>query len=102
MNGDLNNTLAVRPGVSLEVDTSYLGRTLAIPAAQDDAEIRAKYRPFLLDETISNNDWIAKLELSTALKMVEEEILAKGQDRLRVLVLYGSMRSRYVFAIPHN
>jgi arsenic resistance protein ArsH len=55
-----------------------------------------------LDETISNNDWIAKLELSTALKMVEEEILAKGQDRLRVLVLYGSMRSRYVFAIPHN
>jgi arsenic resistance protein ArsH len=94
MNGDLNNTLAIRPAVSLDVDPAYNGRTFAICAAEDDAQVRANYRPFILDETVSSTDWVAKLELSSVLRMVDQEIFAKGQDRLRVLVLYGSMRAR--------
>jgi arsenical resistance protein ArsH len=34
------------------------------------------------------------LELSTVLKTVESEILGKKLDRLRILVLYGSLRNR--------
>jgi arsenic resistance protein ArsH len=96
MNGDLNNTLAIRPAISLEVDPAYNGLTFAIPASEDDAEVRTKYRPFILEEEVTKSDWISKLELSTTLKMVDEEVFAKGQDRLRILVLYGSMRARYV------
>lgn len=93
-NGDLNNTSAARRKVDIEPDAAYLDRTLAIPASKDDADVREKYRPFLRDESIANTDWIAKLELSTVMKMAEEDIKRNGGDRLKVLVLYGSMRSR--------
>lgn len=93
-NGDLNNTSAARQTVELDVDPSYAGRTLSIPASEDDAETRKSYRPFLLDEDVTKDDWIAKLELSTALKMAEEELKRSGGDRLKVLVLYGSLRNR--------
>ena len=59
-----------------------------------DAEIRAKYRSFLLPEEFVADDWVSKLELSTALKLVEAEVLSKNLERLRILVLYGSLRSR--------
>lgn len=95
-NGDLNNTAAERTRIRLEVDPSYRNQSFAIPQSQDDAEIREKYRPFILDEEISKSDWVSQLELSTALKMVENQIIGSGQDRLRVLVLHGSMRNRYV------
>lgn len=93
-NGDLNNTAAERARKELEVDPAYRNRSLAIPQSQDDAEIREKYRPFILDEETSKSDWVSKLELSTTLKMVESQIINNGQDRLRVLVLHGSMRNR--------
>lgn len=96
MNGDLNNTSAAREAVTFEPDPAYDGRSFAIPLTEDDEHVRAIYRPFLLDDTVSSSDWVARLELSTALKMVDEEIFAKGQERLKVLVLYGSMRARYV------
>ena len=67
---------------------------LAISEAKDDPEIRVKYRPFLLDAEVEAADWISQLELETAITMAEEN-LAKTKSRLKVLVLYGSLRKRY-------
>jgi arsenic resistance protein ArsH len=92
--GDLNNAHAARAAVQLTVDPAYSRRTFAIGAHEDDAAIRESYRPFLLPDACAANDWIADLELSAVLKLVESEILVRTQDRLRILVLYGSLRSR--------
>jgi arsenical resistance protein ArsH len=94
--GDLNNTEAAREHLRPVADAAYRFRSFPIPACDDDAEVRKRYRPFLLDDEISSSDWISKLELATAAKMVETEILSQGKDRLRVLVLYGSLRGRFV------
>lgn len=69
-------------------------RTLAISNAEDDLEIRTKYRPFLLDAEVEASDWIAQLKLDTAITMADENISKTG-SRLKVLVLYGSLRKRY-------
>jgi arsenic resistance protein ArsH len=66
---------------------------LAISEAEDDPDIRAKYRPFLLDPEVEAADWISQLELETAAAMAEEN-LSKTKSRLKVLVLYGSLRKR--------
>lgn len=92
--GDLNNVHAARAAAQLAVDPAYARQSFAIEAREDDQSVREKYRPFLLAEDFAANDWISRLELSTALKLVESEILLKNQDRLRILVLYGSLRSR--------
>ncbi|KKO99095.1 hypothetical protein THAR02_08796 [Trichoderma harzianum] len=91
--GDLNNTHAARATTMLEVDPKYSNKSLAIEAHEDEASIRKRYRPYLLP-TAKEDDWVADLELATTLKMVEAEILDKKQDRLRILVLYGSLRNR--------
>ena len=91
---DLNNTAAARPAVMISPDFTNPTRTLAIPASKDDAHIRRAYRPFILNDQITKNDWIAKLELSIAMQMVEEELRRSNGDRLKVLVLFGSMRRR--------
>jgi arsenic resistance protein ArsH len=67
---------------------------LAISEVDDDPAIRTKYRPFLLDAEVEATDWISQLELETAITMAEEN-LARTQSRLKVLVLYGSLRKRY-------
>ena len=92
--GDLNNTHAARPVTKLAVDPAYSHASLAIPAHEDDPAIRQKYRPFLLDPESAADDWVAHLELSTALRMVQAELLDARRDRLRILVLYGSLRAR--------
>ncbi|PQE30670.1 hypothetical protein CJF32_00008973 [Rutstroemia sp. NJR-2017a WRK4] len=92
-NGDLNNTNVMRTVVLPPVDPSYAGRSLAISEEEDDPAAREKYRPFLLDPEITASDWVSQLELSTALKMAETDIQTTG-ERLRVLVLYGSLRKR--------
>lgn len=95
--GDLNNTHVLRAATQdLTVDTNYSRRSFAIPVQEDDVTVRDRYRPFLLPEEFVADDWVAQLELSTVLKLVEAEILEKKQDRLRILVLYGSLRSRQV------
>ncbi|RDL35842.1 uncharacterized protein BP5553_06454 [Venustampulla echinocandica] len=66
---------------------------LAISQAKDDPDIRARYRPFLLDAELEATDWISQLELATAIATAEEN-LAKTESRLNVLVLYGSLRKR--------
>ncbi|KAL6861955.1 hypothetical protein J3F83DRAFT_716776 [Trichoderma novae-zelandiae] len=87
--GDLNNTHAARVTAPLKVDSEYENKSFAISVDEDEAHIRKQYRPFLLPET-EKDDWVAKLELATTLKMVEPEILDKKQPRLRLLVNGGS------------
>nr|POE64906.1 nadph-dependent fmn reductase arsh [Quercus suber] len=93
--GDLNNIEALRKTIEILPDAAYDGRTLAISEGEDDTMIRTKYRPFLLDEDVATSDWISQLELSTALKIAETDFKSTN-DRLKVLVLYGSLRSRQV------
>lgn len=71
---------------------------LAISERDDDAKIRAKYRPFLLSPELEENDWISELELDTAISIAEAD-LARTGSRLKVLVLYGSLRRRYFTSI---
>ncbi|KAG4032635.1 hypothetical protein MFRU_006g01050 [Monilinia fructicola] len=66
---------------------------LAISEAQDDLHLRTKYRPFLLDPEIEATDWISKLELESVITQVEEN-LSRTNSRIKVLVLYGSLRQR--------
>jgi arsenic resistance protein ArsH len=68
---------------------------IQISQSQDDAAIRSKYRPFILDERVAKSDWISKLELDTIEDMVQADLAANNGERLRVLVLYGSLRARY-------
>ena len=76
---------------------SYQSAPLAIAAQDDDETICRKYRPFLHDNRhVSKNDWVAKLELSTIESLVAANLEATQGNRLKVLVLYGSLRSRYV------
>lgn len=69
-------------------------QSLAITESSDDPDLRQKYRPFLLKEELSSSDWIAKLELSTVMNMVSQDMQSQG-NRLKVLVLFGSLRERY-------
>ncbi|KAF2028414.1 arsenate resistance ArsH [Setomelanomma holmii] len=93
-NGDLNNTAAERARAQFLVDSTYRNETLAIPTSDDEPSVREAYRPFLVDDANSKEDWVEQLELSTILKMVDLQVLKAGDERLRVLVLYGSMRKR--------
>jgi arsenic resistance protein ArsH len=93
-NGDLNNTAAERARIELTVDPTYRDSSLAIPPSQDEPAVRNSYRPFLLEDDKVDQDWVAQLELSTVLKMVDFQVLRSGGDRLKVLVLHGSMRKR--------
>ena len=94
VNGDLNNTEALRKTSRLPPDPAYAGRTLAIPEDEDDSAIRAEYRPFLPRDDVARSDWVAQLELSTALKMAEADLRRTRGDRVKVMVLFGSMRVR--------
>jgi len=68
---------------------------LAISEADDAPEIRSKYRPFLLDPEVESTDWISQLELDNVISVAEKALTPKGQ-RLKVLVLYGSLRKRFI------
>ena len=96
-NGDLNNISSERIRFDIAVDPAYKNKSWAISVSEDDPIVRKNYRPYLRDEIhdSSPQDWISELELSTVLKMVHDQVLHSGADRLRVLVLHGSMRKRY-------
>lgn len=95
-NGDLNNISAVRPVGEISVDTAFVRQSLAIQESDDEPEIRQQYRPFLLHQNTMDSDWIANLEISTAMRMAYEEMHRVNGSRLKVLVLYGSLRERCV------
>lgn len=92
--GDLNNISAAREALLFTPDPSYRFRSFAIPEHIDEPDVRSKYRPFLLGPALAQKDWIAELELSTAFKVVEQGLRESANDRLKVLVLYGSLRQR--------
>ena len=94
VNGDLNNTEVLRKTIQILPDPAYAGRTLAIPEDEDDSAIRAAHRPFLQRDDVASSDWVAELELSTALKMAAADMQRTGGARLKVIVLFGSLRSR--------
>ncbi|KAL8996314.1 MAG: hypothetical protein Q9169_004153 [Polycauliona sp. 2 TL-2023] len=78
----------------MAADVATVRQSLAIPESDDQPEIRQQYRPFLLSRQTMDSDWIANLELSTAMSMAYEEMHRLGGGRLKVLVLYGSLRKR--------
>ena len=67
-------------------------RSLALFPSEDSPDIRQKYRPFILDEE-PTEDWVNNLDLATAADMAEHNLQVTN-ERLRVLVLYGSLRKR--------
>lgn len=67
-------------------------RSLALSPSEDSTEIRQKYRPFILTNH-ATEDWVEKLDLTTAADMAEQNLRATN-ERLKVLVLYGSLRRR--------
>ncbi|RHZ44729.1 uncharacterized protein CDV56_103084 [Aspergillus thermomutatus] len=66
--------------------------SLSISEREDNPEIRLKYRPFILKPDDAE-DWVNTLELATVMDMAAQE-LRKTNNRLKVLVLYGSLRRR--------
>lgn len=81
-------------GISDMRQNEVIYRSLALSSIEDDTDIRQKYRPFILDNDVNaTEDWVNNLDLNTALNMAEHD-LQKAKERLRVLVLYGSLRSR--------
>ena len=91
--GDLNNVASMRQTDEIYGNPDFAYRSLAIPAEEDEVEIRTHYRSFLLDPVVADEDWIAKLELATVTEMAQRDLIKTGQ-RLKVLVLYGSLRQR--------
>ena len=91
--GDLNNQSALRATSSPLVDQGYAYKSLAISQKEDDPRIRRAYRPFVLSDIVTCEDWISKVELSTVTKMAEEDLKRTGQ-RIKILVLTGSLRKR--------
>ena len=89
----LNNTSAARPFVTTEAGAGFEHRSLSIKECDDDPGIRERYRPFLLDKEGNKADWVDDLELGTVITMAAENMQRTG-DRLKVLVLFGSLRQR--------
>lgn len=76
-------------------------KSLALPESEDDPELREKYRPFILPEDVEEKDWISVLELEGVIRIAEKD-LARTQSRLKILVLYGSLRQRFVYYSNHQ
>ena len=92
--GDLNNVASMRQTDEIHGNLDFAYRSLAIPAEDDEVNVRDNYRPFLLDKAVAEQDWVAKLELATITEMAQRDLIKTG-SRLKVLVLYGSLRQRY-------
>ena len=91
--GDLNNVASMRQTEAILGDPAFAYRSLAIPAEKDESDVRANYRPFILDPAVAEDDWVSKLELATVTEMAQRDLIRTG-SRLKVLVLYGSLRQR--------
>lgn len=89
----LNHTHIKRPLAKMEAGANLEHHPLDIKEFDDEPGIREKYRPFLLDKEDNKADWVDDLELDTVTKMAAENMQRTG-ERLKVLVLYGSLRQR--------
>ncbi|OQD83969.1 hypothetical protein PENANT_c014G08994 [Penicillium antarcticum] len=86
----MSSALPQVAGSAPKADRSF--RSLSLPVHEDNPDVRQKYRPFILNDG-ETQDWINELELATALDMAEQN-LQDTNERLKVLVLYGSLRKR--------
>ncbi|TVY92064.1 NADPH-dependent FMN reductase [Lachnellula willkommii] len=94
-NGDLNNLSSMRTVAPPIRDAAFAYLSLAIPASEDNAQVRSEYRPFLLSDDAQQTDWVSQLELATATEMASRDLhTTPTGERIKVLVLYGSLRSR--------
>jgi hypothetical protein len=91
--GDLNNTSAMRTVTAPKRDPAFMYQSLAIKENDDIDAVRSQYRPFIISNDIQMTDWISKLELATVTQMADQN-LQLTEHRIRVLVLYGSLRTR--------
>ncbi|KAG0640172.1 hypothetical protein HOY80DRAFT_1136176 [Tuber brumale] len=65
-----------------------------VPVAEIGEELSRKYRPYLLPRDETEKDWVSELELDTVERISKEHLLGRGEEPLKVLVLYGSLRVR--------
>lgn len=91
--GGLNGTSTAKPFGTVEAGTDFEYRSLSIRECDDDPSIRKRYRPFLLDKEGNMADWVDDLELDAVASMAAEDMRRTG-ERLKVLVLFGSLRQR--------
>ncbi|CAG9941637.1 unnamed protein product [Clonostachys rosea f. rosea IK726] len=81
--------------VNVGSDPAYNQRAFSILVEEDDAEIRVHpltaVHPI---RTIHSGLLYGKLEVSTVLHTVENETISRKQNCVRIIILYGSMRSR--------
>ncbi|OQN95213.1 hypothetical protein B0A48_18777 [Cryoendolithus antarcticus] len=92
-NGDLNNTIAMRASEPIVIDKAFAFRSLFVTEDEDNAAVRKAYRPFVLNDDIASSDWISQLELAKVTELSHNAAQQTG-TRLRVLVLFGSLRTR--------
>lgn len=76
-----------------ERNPEFAYRFLGLQHLEDDTVVRAKYRLFLLSDEVRRSDWISRLELATVTELAYNDLLHTG-SRLKVLILYGSLRKR--------
>ncbi|KAF7535340.1 hypothetical protein G7054_g5438 [Neopestalotiopsis clavispora] len=67
--------------------------SLSISKAQDDPTIKTKYRPFVRHYLTGPEDWTDSLELDRV-TIIAQADMEKTEPRVKVLVLYGSLRKR--------
>ena len=79
---------------SANQNNTFDGGSLAISAADDSNDVRTKYRPYLQSAEVTSSDWVSKLELDTVERMIVDDWAANQRNRIKVLVLFGSMRAR--------
>lgn len=91
--GSLNHTHIKRPLATMKAGVNLEHHSLAIKEIDEEPGIREKYRPFLLDKEDNKADWVDDLELDTVTTMAAENMQRSG-ERLKVLVVYGSLRQR--------
>lgn len=90
VNRTLSSTLKYN---SRPIMTQSPALPISSPAALDalaSGEVESRYRPFLLTEQQKQEeDWVAALELETVAAMA-----SASERKLKILVLYGSLRER--------
>lgn len=85
-----------KPPASVDMEMNSpprtIPRTLAITSSEEDPDLRKHYRPFILPSD-TTDDWVDKLDLGTVMNMAENQVQG-SMERLKILVLYGSLRKR--------
>lgn len=82
-----------RPMSTALASTLPLARpsTVARLSALEAPEIESRYRPYLTLKDEQEADWISQLELDTVTEMA-----SSFPRKVKLLILYGSLRERYV------